>query len=62
MSEYPSAELRVYGDYQREFTDLKFLRHFPSLRRFSVELFDLPNLDDLALLPSELTHLRIGER
>jgi internalin A len=60
LSEYPSVTLRVYGDYKRTIHDLEFLRHFPWLRRFQVDIWHLESVDGLAHLSPELTYLGIG--
>lgn len=73
MRGYPGVSFRVYGHY-RDGCNLDFLKHFPFVRQFQVDVFDLQDIDglrlsldiklggtkDLALLP-EISHLRYLE-
>ncbi len=61
MQQYPQVELRVYGNYDGKITNLAFLKHFPFIKQFSVEIWQLDNLDGLAFLPSDLESLGLGQ-
>lgn len=56
---YRDVTLRVYGHYQRG-CDLELLRHFPFLRRFQVDVFDLGDFRGLRHLPDNLEYLGLG--
>jgi internalin A len=53
MRGYPEVPLRVYGHYG-EGCNLNFLRYFPFLRQFQVDVFDLQDIDGLRYLPDNL--------
>lgn len=57
---YPDVTFRVYGDYDRTINDLGFLRHFPRLRRFAADLWNLQSFEALAYLPEDLEALSLG--
>jgi internalin A len=59
MRDYPNVTFRVYGHYGMD-CDLEFLRHFGSLRRFQVDVFDLKDLSPISYLPNDLESLGIG--
>ena len=54
--------MRAYGSYDGSITNLDFLRHFPTLRRFSADcLFNsLTNIDGLGYLPADVEDLGLG--
>jgi hypothetical protein len=60
MSDRPDVGLRVYGGFSGSIPDLEFLRFFPRLRRFAVEVYGLTSLDGLRHLGDELESLLIG--
>lgn len=57
-ADHPDVELRVYG--QRTVPDLEFLELFPTLLRFTVEVFELESIEGLRHLRSDLEHLGLG--
>ena len=59
IESYPDVPLRAYGHYGQT-ADLSFLRHFPFLRGFQVDIYELSNLDGLQFLPDSLEFLAIG--
>src|SRR5262249_11984588 len=59
MEATPSVPLRAYGHYGIH-TDLEFLRHFPFLKGFQADIFDLVSLEGLARLPRSLEFLALG--
>jgi len=57
---YPAVPLRIYGHDGME-TDLEFLREFPRLRQFQVNVYNLMSFDGLRHLPPTLTYLGLGQ-
>jgi hypothetical protein len=53
------VSLRIYGHYHHS-TDLSFLRHFPFLKRFQADVFELDNWDGLRFLPDNVEFLALG--
>jgi hypothetical protein len=62
FGQYPEMNLRAYGSYDGSIRDLEFLRHFPTLRRFSADAMwdSLGSLDGLRHLPPDVEELVIG--
>jgi hypothetical protein len=61
MAGRPDVRLRVYGGYSGSIPDLEFLRFFPRLRHFAVEVYGLPSIDGVRHLGDELESLLIGQ-
>jgi hypothetical protein len=59
MRGYPSVTLRAYGFYSIP-CDLRFLRHFASLRRFRVDVTGLEDLSGLEYLSPDLEYFGFG--
>ena len=59
MEANPEVPLRIYGHFGIP-TDLEFLRHFPFLKGFQADLFDLTSLAGLEHLPSSLEFLGLA--
>jgi hypothetical protein len=57
---YRDVPLRIYGHYGQT-VDLSFLRHFPFLRGFQVNVYELTGLDGLEFLPDDLEFLALGQ-
>ncbi len=57
---YPHIELRMYGDFRRN-CNLRFLKHFPFVRRLSIEAFNLSDFDGIDAVSDELESLTIGQ-
>jgi hypothetical protein len=57
---YPEVPLRAYGHYGHQVKDLSFLRHYPGLREFQVDLFELESLDGVEHLDSGLQFFALG--
>lgn len=60
MRVYPGVSLRVYGHYGNG-CDLDFLKYFPFLRRFQIDVFDLQDIDGLRHLPDNLEFLGFSQ-
>ncbi len=58
--EHPNKTLRAYGSYDGSIRDLDFLRWFPALKRFEVDVYELDNIDGLRYLPDNLKVLALG--
>lgn len=61
LERHPQTGLRAYGGYDGSIRDLSFLSHFPRLRRFQVDVYELHNVDGLEHLPDDVDVLGIGE-
>jgi len=59
MRDYPNVTLRAYGFYSIP-CDLRFLRHFGSLRRFRVDVTGLEDLSGLEYLSPDLEYFGFG--
>jgi hypothetical protein len=59
MRDYPSVTLRAYGFYSIA-CDLRFLRHFGSLRRFRVDVTGLEDLSGIEYLSPDLEYFGFG--
>lgn len=59
LGTYPRVTLRVFG--RPGLRDLSFLRHFPRLRRFHADLWELERLEGLELLSGDLEYLGLGQ-
>lgn len=51
--------LRIFGPSTEN--NLEFLKHFTSIKRFSVDVWDIQSLDGINALPSDLQYLGIGK-
>ena len=60
MRDYPGVALRVYGNYDKKLNDLGFLKHFPFVKRFQVDILDIKSFGDLSYLPTNLRYLGLG--
>ena len=61
LTDYPNVELRIYGHYREDEVNLEFLKRFPSISRFSAEVFGLTDASGLRHLPSTLQSLSLGQ-
>jgi len=59
LRQYPDIPFRVYGG-NPALKDLDFLRHFPFVKKFQVDVWDLESLDGLRFLPDDLERLAVG--
>src|SRR5258705_8047130 len=60
LTSYPEMTLRIYGHYGIS-SDLSFLHHFPSLRGFQADLYELMDIDGLKYLPDNLEYFGLGK-
>jgi hypothetical protein len=60
LHDYPHVPLRIYGHEGMDI-DLEFLREFPRLQQFQVNVYNLVSLDGLRHLPPTLTYLGLGQ-
>ena len=63
IAQYQSVTLRAYGSYDHSITDLDFLRHFPTVTRFSADTLhnSLQSFDGLGFLPKDVVDLTLGQ-
>ncbi len=62
LKKYPDVSFRVYGYYNvGGVGDLSFLRFYPFVKNFQVDLFKLESLDGIEHLPIDLEYLGIGQ-
>ena len=59
MQAHADVPLRIYGHYQGA-QDLAFLRHFPFLKGFQADVFEIASWDGLDFLPNSLEFLSLG--
>jgi hypothetical protein len=59
MQAYSGVPLRIYG-HHRGAQDLAFLQHFPFLKGFQVDVFEIVSWDGLEFLPDSLEFLALG--
>jgi hypothetical protein len=60
LAEYPNVELRAYGNYDGSIRNLEFLRFFPRLRKFIVQVWEIEDLTGLQHLPPDVDSLKLG--
>jgi len=60
MANRPDVQLWVDSGYPEMFPDLTFLRHFQSLRKLRLTVFELKNWDGLQFLPDEMEYIDLG--
>lgn len=61
LQDFPSVPLRVYGYNMLPLPNLQFLKNYPKLRGFRVDVFHLGSFDGMEYLPYELEYLGIGQ-
>lgn len=61
LRRHPKVTLRAYGSYDGSITNLDFLRHFPTVRSFQADVYNLESIDGLNFLPTELASLSLGQ-
>ena len=60
LEAYPGIPLRIYGHYD-ETPDLSFLCHFPLLRGFQADVYQLTDINGLEFLSDSLEFLGLGQ-
>ena len=54
---YPAVSFRVYGHYGKgQLNDLKFLRYYPFVKNFQVDVFEITSIDGIEHLPENLEY------
>jgi hypothetical protein len=59
MRHYPEVPLRIYG-HPHGAIDLTFLKHFPFLKGFEADVFNLQSIEGLEHLPDSLEFFALG--
>ena len=60
LETYPRVSLRILGHHTESAPDLAFLRHFPFLKHFEADVFEIESWDGLQFLPDSLETLSLG--
>jgi len=60
LKDYPRVRLRPYGHYFSDVDDLSFLRHFPFLQKFSVDIWNLKSFCGLEYISRCAISLSLG--
>src|SRR3989338_3258979 len=59
---YPAVSFRVFGHYgMGQLNDLKFLRYYPFVKNFQVDVFEITGIDGIEYLPENLEYLGFGQ-
>jgi hypothetical protein len=59
---YPTVSFRVYGHYGKgRLHDLNFLRHYPFVKNFQVDVFEIASIDGIEYLPENLEYFGFGQ-
>jgi hypothetical protein len=58
---YPKVPLRVYGHYGEPLQNLSFLKHYPFLAGFQVDVFHLESTAGIENLPNSLQYFGFGQ-
>ncbi|HEY3411709.1 MAG TPA: hypothetical protein VGM51_01485 [Armatimonadota bacterium] len=61
LGDYPTVPLRVYGHYSRPLPNLSFLRHYPFLSGFQVDVYHLETTEGIEELPESLEFFAFGQ-
>lgn len=61
LAAYPRIPLRIYGHYSTPPPDLSFLRHYPFLSGFQVDVFLLESTEGIECLPDSLEYFGFGQ-
>ena len=60
LAAYPNVPLRVYGHYSEPLPNLSFLKHYPFLSGFMVDVFLLQSIEGVDALPESLQSFGFG--
>lgn len=59
---YPAVSFRVYGHYGKgQLNDLKFLRYYPFVKNFQVDVFEMTSIAGIEYLPENLEYFGFGQ-
>lgn len=62
MEKYPDMSFRVYGHYQKgQLNDLKFLKNYPFVKNFQVDVFEINSIDGVEYLSENLEFFGFGQ-
>lgn len=58
VKKYPTVSFRVYGHYDKgQLKDLKFLKYYPFVRKFQVDVFEISSIEGIEQLSNDLEYL-----
>ncbi len=60
LAAYPNVPLRIYGHYSEPLPNLAFLRHYPFISGFQVDVFLLQSTEGVEHLPESLEFFGFG--
>jgi Leucine-rich repeat (LRR) protein len=60
MKNNPTILLRAYGHYSIGLKDLSFLKHYPTIKKFQVDVFELKSTAGVEYLPNSLEFFSFG--
>ena len=58
---HPQIPLRIYGHYTKPLSNLSFLKHYPFLSGFQVDVYDLDSTEGIESLPDTLQFFGFGQ-
>lgn len=61
MRAHPQIPLRIYGHYTKPLSNLSFLKHYPFLSGFQVDVYDLDSTEGIESLPDTLEFFGFGQ-
>lgn len=61
LAAYPNVPLRIYGHYSESLPNLAFLRHYPFISGFQVDVFLLRSTEGVEHLPESLEFFGFGQ-
>ena len=61
LAAYPNVPLRIYGHYSEPLPNLSFLRHYPFISGFQVDVLLLQSTDGVEHLPESLEFFGFGQ-
>ena len=61
LRSYPQIPFRVYGHYSKPVPNLSFLKHYPFLSGFQVDVYLLESIEGVEFLPNSLTFFKFGQ-
>lgn len=62
LENYPDVSFRIYGHYGKgQLNDLKFLRFYPFVKSFQVDVFEINSIEGIEYLPENLEYFGFGQ-